>query len=156
MDIDPRKPPSIVRPTPPSDPSDTPEGGPRIGDVYLDWDQALDDRGHLRRCPVCRCPDLFVRKDFPQLTGFSLIVLAAVVSMILVGMEQLLAGLVVLALVVALDLAILLFSRKLLVCYRCRSEFRGLPIRPDQPGWELSVGEKYRPIGGETDSDPGT
>ena len=132
VEIDARHPPPVVKP---------PDGG---GEVYLDWDQALDDHRKLRRCPVCGCRELFVRKDFPQVTGFWLVVLAALVAMILFGFRQLLLSLLVLGVVALLDAVIYLFTGRCLVCYRCRSEFRDAPIHPGHAGWELATGEKYR------------
>lgn len=135
-EIDPGKPPSIVQ-------------GPRDSDhagkeVFLDWDRALDDEDHLRRCPVCGCRELFVRKDFPQVTGFVVVVLAAVISLVLYGVGNTLLAVCVLGAMVVVDLVIFFFTSRCLVCYRCRSEYRHLPIPKDQPGWNLAIGEKYR------------
>jgi hypothetical protein len=33
---------------------------------------------------------------------------------------------------------------KITVCYRCRTEFRNVPLNPEHGGYELAVGEKYR------------
>ena len=106
--------------------------------------QTIDDEMHLRRCPVCGCRELFVRKDFPQVTGFLIVVLAAVLSIVLFGIRAVKWGFAVLGVVALIDAMIFLFAGKCLVCYRCRSEFRGLDIRKDHPGWELAIGEKYR------------
>ena len=78
------------------------------------------------------------------MTGFAIVVLAAVVAMVLWGFHQVFAGLIVLGAVALIDAGVYLFTKKCLVCYRCRSEFRQLPIRRDHPGWDLSIGEKYR------------
>lgn len=126
------------------------------GEVYLDWEQAVDDTGGLRRCPVCGCRELFCRKDFPQVTGFVLVATAAVLSMVLFGLRHVLAGLTVLGAMAAIDGAIYLFTGRCVVCYRCRSEFRGLPIRADHPKWDLSLGEKYRIIDGGAATDRST
>lgn len=131
--VDEAHPPTMVRPP-----------GEEGSDVYLMWDRALDDQGHLRRCPVCGCRELFSRKDFPQVTGFAVVVLAAVLAMVMFGMRQVWMGLAVLAAVVLIDAVIFLFAGRCLVCYRCRSEFRDIPIGKDHRGWELATGEKYR------------
>jgi hypothetical protein len=131
--VDNKDPASVVRP---------PDGeGP---EVYLNWDGARDDHGHLRHCPVCGCRELFKRKDFPQITGFVIVVLAAVIAMVLFGMRRVLAGIIVLGTVALVDLLIFFFTGRCLVCYRCRSEFRDVPISRDQRGWDLATGEKYR------------
>jgi hypothetical protein len=133
VEVDAKDRPTVVRP---------PDDAGR--EVYLDWDQAFDDEGYLRRCPACGCRELFVRKDFPQVTGFVIVLVAAAAAMALFGMEQVIAAVGVLAAVVLIDAVIFFFTGKCLVCYRCRTEFRDLPIRPRHPGWELAVGEKYR------------
>lgn len=133
VQVDPNDPPSVVRA--PDAPHD---------EAYLDWDGAVDDEGHLRRCCVCGCRELFVRRDFPQLTGFIIVVLAAVVSLFLFASDQALLAMVVLGVVVVLDVVILLFTGRCQVCYRCRSEFRDAPIPRDQKPWQLAIGEKYR------------
>ena len=132
VDVDPTSPPSIVK---------RPDGE---AEVYLNWEQAIDDERHLRRCPVCGCRELFVRKDFPQVTGLLIVVFAAVVALVLFGTRQVTLGFVVLGLVALIDAVIFVFAGRCLVCYRCRSEYRGLPIRSGHPGWELATGEKYR------------
>lgn len=143
VEVDLLSPPAVVRP---------PDGqGPA---VHLDWDRALDDEHHLRRCPACGCVDLFARKRLPQLTAFALLLLAAVVVMLLLGVEQ--VGLVaaLLGVMLVLDVGIFLFSPRELVCYRCHSVFRGVPIRRDHPGWQSAVGERYRLTGEPPTAEP--
>lgn len=141
VEVDPRDPPSVVKPgdRPGRPPSQSPGR-----DVYLNWDGAFDDQKHLRRCPACGCRELFARKDFPQITGFAIVVAAAVAAMALFGANEVIWGVIVLAMVVLIDAVIYLFAGRCLVCYRCRTEFRGTPIRPDHAAWELATGEKYR------------
>jgi len=147
VQVDAEHPPSVVKP---------PEGSAHGQEVYLDWDQALDDRGHLRRCPVCGCRELFVRKNFPQVTGLLIVVFAGVVATYLaLGKRQVIAAGIVLLTVALIDALIFMFTGKCVVCYRCRSTFRGLPIGRDQRGWELSTGEKYRQQAGAAEAEPG-
>ena len=40
------------------------------GEVFLNWETAVDDAGHLRRCVACGCPEVFREKAFPPATGF--------------------------------------------------------------------------------------
>lgn len=140
--VDEKNPPAVVRRPSPG------EAGADAGpdEVYLNWEKAFNDEGYLRHCPACGCRELFVRKDFPQVTGLALIVLVAIVAMVLFGVGQVMWALTVLGVVAAVDALIYLFTGKCLVCYRCRSEFRGMRIRPGHPGWELATGEKYRQI----------
>lgn len=135
VEVDPRQLPSVVRPT-----------GQTSPEVFLHWDQALDDQGHLRRCPVCGCREMFARKDFPQVTGFVIVVLAGLAAMVLFGYRQVPWAVGILAAVAGIDATVYLFTGRCLVCYRCRSEFRRLPIGRDQPAWDLAIGEKYRAL----------
>ncbi|MEM8738300.1 MAG: hypothetical protein AAGG38_07460 [Planctomycetota bacterium] len=113
--------------------------------VTLDWDQALDDKGFLRHCPVCSCPEFYLRKQVPQLTVFALIVAAAVLAMVLFGYGQSGPALIVLGLVLAFDILIWLFAERVLICYRCQSEFRQTPLKPTDRGWDSNLAERYRP-----------
>lgn len=126
-----------------------PEGG---GEVFLDWEQAFDDEGYLRHCPVCGCRDLYAARAVPRVTAFVLVVAAALVAAILFGTGNWLAAMAVLILVAGMDLAILLFGKRYLTCYRCGSEVREVSVRRRHPGWTPAVAEKYR----STESDPST
>ncbi len=120
------------------------DGG--CSEVHLHWDHALDDRGGLQRCPVCECRELFARKDFPQATGLTIVVVAAVTALVMFGLGRVTWAILVLGGVALIDAFIFPFAKRCLVCYRCRSEFRRLPIRSDHPGWDLATGEKYRSV----------
>lgn len=144
VEVDLNDPPAVVRPNG-DERSSTP-----TQEVFMNWDRAVDDEGHLRRCPVCGCRDLFVRKDFPQITGLTIVALATIVSMALFGAGAVIAAWGVLAAMVVLDAVIYAFTGKTLVCYRCRSEFRRLPIAREIKAWDLSVGEKYRRLPTDT------
>ncbi len=153
VEVDPKRPPAVVRrePTPAAA---TPSNHSAASDVYLDWEKAFDDQGFLRKCPVCSCRELFVRKDFPQVTGFLLVVLVAVIAVALFAADQVVLAVGVLIAVALLDCVIYFFTGKCLVCYRCRSEFRQLPIRHSHRGWELATGEKYRQLAAAPPSSP--
>jgi hypothetical protein len=112
-------------------------------EVYLDWDRTLDDQGRLRRCPICGCPDLYQRPDFPRLTVFLIILAAGTLVMAFAGIAWFIAGLILLALVGLLDLGLYLFTGQSIVCYRCGSEFRGVPKGGSYRRWDSSVAEKY-------------
>jgi len=136
VEVDASRPPTVVK-----GPADSHAEGQ---EVFLNWDRAMDDEGHLRRCPICGCRELFVRKDFPQLTGFAVVAMAAGMALYLFAVDLFFWAFGLMAAIVVLDVIIFFFTGRCLVCYRCRSEFRDLPIRKDHPGWDLAIGEKYR------------
>ena len=99
----------------------------------------------LSRCPACGCSDLFIRKDFPQKLGLSIVVAAGVAFLVLASSRQrFYLGALVLLVAVVIDAALFWFVPKITVCYRCRAEFRDRPINPKHDGFELAIGEKYR------------
>lgn len=136
VDVDPANPPTVVRPV----------GEPQGHAVHLNWDRAIDDEQHLRHCPACGCQDLYVRHEMPRVTAFVMIALAAVVAVVMLGHAQLTHALIVLGVVGLIDAGVyLFFSGKVLVCYRCRSEYRGMPIGGDAKGWETALDEQHKP-----------
>jgi len=100
---------------------------------------------HLTQCPKCGCKDLFIRKDFPQTLGLSIVVVAAVAFLILASSRaHFYLGVLVLVTAALIDAVMYWFVPRITVCYRCRAEFRDVPVNPDHEGYELAVGEKYR------------
>jgi len=119
-----------------------PDGSDR--DVILSWDSALDDAGQLRRCLACGCNDLYRVKGFPQITGF-VVVLAfagAVIGALGLATPPMLAGMII---VLIIDIGILFFVHESLVCYRCRTTYRNLPIARYHHRWDRTTAERFAP-----------
>jgi len=103
----------------------------------------------LSVCPACGCRDLFVRKNFPQKLGLAIVVAAALAFLVLAAWRNTFyLGVWILVAAAAVDLVMYAFVPKITVCYKCRAEFRDVPINPDHHGFELATGEKYRAPGG--------
>jgi hypothetical protein len=101
----------------------------------------------LQQCPKCGCRDLFIRKDFPQKLGLSIVIVAGVAFLALATSRQhFYLGVYVLIAAAIIDAALYWFVPKITVCYKCRAEFRDVPVNPEHEGFELAVGEKYRAI----------
>ena len=99
----------------------------------------------LETCPKCGCRDLFIRKDFPQKVGLAIVALAAIAFLVLAAWRaSVYLGVMVLLLATGIDAVLYFVVPKITVCYRCRAEFRDVPINPKHEGFELSIGEKYR------------
>ena len=93
-------------------------------------------------CAVCRGRELFIRKDFPQKVGLAIVITAAVVSIVNLRHNFLIAyG--ALAAAVVLDLILYLIIGKVTVCYACRAEYRGGKLNPAHEGFDLATAEKY-------------
>jgi hypothetical protein len=99
----------------------------------------------LNSCPKCGCTDLFVRKDFPQKLGLAIVVVAALTFLALASRPRYFyLGALVLVVAAFVDAIIYLMVGKVTVCYRCRAEFRDVPINSEHEGFELAIAEKYR------------
>ncbi len=150
VEVDLSSPPTVVRGKveDTSGKSDTTSGASDTSggqSVHLNWDRAIDDERHLRRCPACGCEELYVRSRFPRLTAFVMIAFAAAVAVVLLGFGRLYLTLIVLGVIVVIDvIAYFFLSDKLLVCYRCRTEFHDTPIARGVKAWQADVEERYR------------
>ncbi len=112
-------------------------------EVFLQWDSAIDDAGHLRRCVACGCPDLFHEKAFPVITSV-IVVLAFVGAAVgLLGFADRPVVLAVLLAVLVADVAVFTLSKRHLVCYACHSSYPGEPIARYHRGWDRAVAERH-------------
>jgi cell division protein FtsW (lipid II flippase) len=103
------------------------------------------DSPYLEACPQCGCRDLFLRKAFPQKLGLAIVITAAVAFLVLAASRATLwIGVLVLLAAAVVDLLLYMVVPKITVCYRCRAEFRDVPVNPQHEGYDLATGEKYR------------
>lgn len=129
--IDPAKRPSRVRLT------------DQEGEVFLDWDIALDDAGQLRRCLSCGCTDLFHEKDFPAIVGVLVVFnYAGLLVGLFGGAENFFVWLTMIVLLVA-GLVFLIGSKMRLVCYRCRTSYYDLPIARYHRSWDRAIADRH-------------
>jgi len=113
-------------------------------DIYLDWEASIDDSGRLRSCIVCGCRDLYASRAFPQLTGFVVVLAFAGAAVGISGLANEYPFLyAVLIVVLALDVASLIFPRRHLICYRCRSRYSELEISRHYGRWDRAIAERH-------------
>ena len=118
-------------------------------DIFLRWDESIDDAGALRRCVLCSCNDLYVRKNMPRLTPF-VVVLAfcgSTVALLGYATNPLIYG--VLATVLLVDILTLVLATRQLVCYGCGAVYTALLIARYHHRWERTVAERV--VRGEVD-----
>jgi hypothetical protein len=111
-------------------------------EVFLNWDTAVDDSGQLRRCVGCGCTEMFRERAFPQVTAVVVVLAFAGAIIGALGLAENTPVLIAMAVVLVLDVAILLFSRRRLVCYRCRSTYHDLPIARYHRPWDRSRADR--------------
>ena len=132
------------------DPSQRP---PRVpleegsGEVFLAWDGALDDAGHLRKCLCCGSPNLYRIRSLPTVTPIIVILAFVGAAVGLLGYANNPVVLTSLVVVLLFEVMIILVARNRLVCYRCRSRYSDIQIARYHPGFdrEQSDSEQNQP-----------
>jgi len=111
--------------------------------VKLEIPDELANERRVVRCAACPGREFFIRKDFPQKIGLLLVVVFGIVATVFYAKQQIGMTFATLATVVVIDAAIYLFVGKVTVCYRCRTEYRGVAKNPEHEGFDLATSEKY-------------
>lgn len=99
--------------------------------------------GHLSRCLVCPSDDLFVRKDFSQRWGVSIIIFGFLLSSIALAMRYHMITFAILGVTAIIDALLYWYTGNVLTCYRCHSEYRDTQMEV-HPRFDLEVHERYR------------
>jgi hypothetical protein len=108
-------------------------------EVFLDWEQALDDSGCLRACVACRCHELYRRRTPIWFTPFALVLAAAGLVAALTGHSSNPLVLAALVALLVIDVSVLAFVPTRLVCYRCGSAYSGMPIARHRRRWDAAA-----------------
>ena len=95
-------------------------------------------------CLVCGCQELFLRKNFSQRVGVTIVVLAALGSSVAWAYHQLYLTYAILFAAAALDLVLYFSVGNLLQCYRCHAEYRGLAGLESGEPFSLETHERFR------------
>jgi len=100
-------------------------------------------KGHMvDRCAVCQGSEFFVRKDFPQRLGLTIVIVFGLTA-IYYFRTSVLTAWAVLAAAVLIDLLIYMFIGKATTCYACRAEYRRNRLNPAHEGFDLATSEKH-------------
>ena len=111
-------------------------------EILLDFHAHFGPTALLDGCPACDYHTLYVQKDFNPKLGV-ILVLAVFAALLVLGLPLpwLLGALVAFA---ALDWLLLRFVvRRVLICYRCKAQFRGYPPGPTCRPFDLATFEAH-------------
>jgi DNA-directed RNA polymerase subunit RPC12/RpoP len=100
--------------------------------------------GHLQRCLVCPSTDLFVRKDFPQRLGVSIVALGILASCITWAYALVVATFAVLFATALVDVVLYLLVPDVLSCYRCGALYRSTGGTGAHGPFNLETHERHR------------
>ncbi|MCA9216650.1 MAG: hypothetical protein KDB27_26450 [Planctomycetales bacterium] len=96
------------------------------------------------RCLVCGSPELFVRKDFPQRLGVTIVAVGFAASCITWNYHWVVATFAILFGTAFIDVALYFLMGNVLECYQCHSQYRGLPELDGHEAFDLEVHERHR------------
>lgn len=98
----------------------------------------------VHRCLVCPSTELFVRKDFSQRLGVTIVVAGLAASCVTWYWHELLATFAILFATAAVDFVLYFFTGNSLQCYRCHAEYRGVEGLEKHEPFNLETHERYR------------
>src|SRR4029079_14023411 len=81
--------------------------------------------GRIHRCVVCPSTELFLRKDFPQRLGVTLVVIGFIGSTIAWANYMIWLSFAILFVTALIDLGLYIVMGESLTCYRCHAQYRG-------------------------------
>jgi len=93
---------------------------------------------------VCPSKELYVRKDFSQKAGVTIVVLGFVLSSIAWYYRQPMLTYGILFATALIDVVLYVTVGNLLQCYRCHAQYRGLEKLDSHEPFNLETHERYR------------
>ena len=104
----------------------------------------VDPQGALDGCPRCEYHTLCIQKDVNPRLGVALVIVTY--AIILALRLDLLTTVITLAALTAVDVfALKLLVKRLLICYRCKAQYRGFPPGPRCRPFDLATWEAHDP-----------
>ena len=124
-------------------------GNPSVACMHCGHPQPLKldklDGDRVTECPICPSTELYVRKDFSQPLGITIIGTGFVLSSIAWFLHHGIWAIGILVATAAADALLYYVTGNTLHCYRCHSELRGLDgLDTDHNAFDLEVHERHR------------
>lgn len=100
--------------------------------------------GGVSRCVVCPSEELFLRKDFPQGLGVTIVVLGLAASCIPWYFHNWYGTFAILFATALIDVVLYVVMGDMLQCYRCQAQYRGVPGLEQYEAFNLETHERHR------------
>ena len=100
----------------------------------------------IKKCLVCPSIDLYVRKDFPQRLGVTLVGVGIVGSSIAWYFMHIYWTFAILFATALADVLLYFVVGEVLMCYRCNALYRGVEEMDSHGPFDLETHEKYRQL----------
>ncbi len=98
----------------------------------------------MTRCVVCPSEELFLRKDFPQHVGVTIVVVGLAASCIPWYFHNWYGTFAILFTTALVDVVLYLVMGDMLQCYRCHAQYRGTPNLGQHEAFSLETHERHR------------
>ena len=98
----------------------------------------------ISRCLVCPSKELFIRKNFPQRLGVSIVVIGFALSCVTWYFELVVATFAVLFATAGIDVLLYLLMGNALQCYRCQAHYTGVEGLEQHGPFDLEIHERHR------------
>lgn len=128
---------------------------PHCGERIAVGSDAVDDN-RIVRCLSCPSTDLYIRKDFPQRVGVTLVILGIVGSSIAWYYSDLYWTFGILFATALIDVLLYTLVGDALMCYRCNAQYRGVKEMDTHGHFDLETHEKHRQMVARMSSTPQT
>ena len=102
------------------------------------------ENGYLRCCLACPSTEMFIRKDFPQRLGVTIVVIGFGLSSVFWAYHRVIETFAVLFATALIDVVLYLTMGNVLECYRCHAQYRKLPAFEDYEQFDLEAFERHR------------
>jgi DNA-directed RNA polymerase subunit RPC12/RpoP len=102
--------------------------------------------GELVTCAVCPSHELYIRKDFPQRLGVSIVVFGLGLSCVTWMFHMLIATFAIFFATALIDFMLFRLVGDLIECYRCHAQYRGMTNTESVHGFDLEIHERHRQL----------
>jgi hypothetical protein len=124
------------------------ETSPRLICVQCGAEQAIPagavSEDGVSRCLVCPSDELFLRKDFPQRLGVTIVAVGLAASCIPWYFHNWYGTFAILFATALVDVVLYLTMGDMLQCYRCQAQYRGVPGLDSHESFSLETHERHR------------
>ncbi len=104
----------------------------------------------LSRCLVCPSTDLYIRKDFPQRLGVTLVAIGVLGSSVAWYYSAIYWTFGILFATALADVLLYSLVGNALMCYRCHAQYRGVQEMELHGAFDLETHERYRQLAART------
>jgi hypothetical protein len=107
----------------------------------------VDDLSHkLSSCLICGGQELFIRKDFPQRLGVTIVILGFAASCVAWYFQWIITTFGILFGTAFVDVALYAVMGNVLECYRCHAQYRRIPRLDEHDAFNLETYERHRQL----------